>query len=296
MSKTKKRILRATIFLAASEVTVWLSTDSARVASLFSLALLFSWVFAIVHAIRKTYDICLTIEPKPVRPSALVSRYLEGLHGIEIGASTQNSYHLPRAINVDFSDNPGNWQKNGYRPAIVHLVSPGDDLPFKNGTLDFVLSSHNLEHYFDPIGALKEWWRVVRPGGYIILVIPHKERTFDRDKPDTSLTELIQRHQGKLTVRDYIYKRQTGSKENDEMGFESSATLHQIYPSDQEPPEGWARYEQDDHHHWSIWRTEGFLELCEYLNLPVMEYQDKDDKVGNGFTIVIQKPTDVVVQ
>jgi len=43
-----------------------------------------------------------------------------------------------------------------------------------------------------------------------------------------------------------------------------------------------------DHH--SFWVTEDFLELCHYLGLAVVEYQDVDDKAGNGFTVVIQKP------
>jgi len=40
---------------------------------------------------------------------------------------------------------------------------------------------------------------------------------------------------------------------------------------------------------WTTWRIQGFLKLCEDLNLRVIDYQDIDDKVGNGFTVVIQK-------
>jgi hypothetical protein len=45
------------------------------------------------------------------KPSQLATKYLENLHGIEIGASTQNSFGLKRSINVDFSDEQGGlWQ------------------------------------------------------------------------------------------------------------------------------------------------------------------------------------------
>jgi SAM-dependent methyltransferase len=40
---------------------------------------------------------------------------------------------------------------------------------------DFVYSSHTLEHMEDPAVALKNWWRVLKKGGYLILYIPHRD-------------------------------------------------------------------------------------------------------------------------
>lgn len=40
---------------------------------------------------------------------------------------------------------------------------------------DFVYSSHTLEHLDDPSIALQNWWRAVRPGGYLILYVPHRD-------------------------------------------------------------------------------------------------------------------------
>lgn len=56
---------------------------------------------------------------------------------------------------------------------------------------DFVLSSHVLEHIANPIKALKEWTRVLRPGGTLLLVVPHKDGTFDHRRPTTTLAHLI---------------------------------------------------------------------------------------------------------
>jgi SAM-dependent methyltransferase len=39
--------------------------------------------------------------------------------------------------------------------------------------------------------------------------------------------------------------------------------------------------------HWSVWTRESFLELCEAIGLRVLDHQDPDDKVGNGFVVVI---------
>ena len=57
---------------------------------------------------------------------------------------------------------------------------------FKNGdaqylagiedeTFDFVYSSHCLEHMYDVRIALKNWFRVVKRGGYLLLAIPHRD-------------------------------------------------------------------------------------------------------------------------
>ena len=42
-------------------------------------------------------------------------------------------------------------------------------------SFDFVYSSHCLEHMYDVPVALKNWFRVVRKGGYLILAIPHRD-------------------------------------------------------------------------------------------------------------------------
>ena len=43
---------------------------------------------------------------------------------------------------------------------------------FDKNELDFVISRHNLEHYVDVIKTLKEWKRVLRPGGILATVLP----------------------------------------------------------------------------------------------------------------------------
>ena len=53
------------------------------------------------------------------------------------------------------------------------------------------ISSHVLEHFHNPVKALLEWYRIVRPGGIIFMIVPHMERTFDKDRPRTDLAHLI---------------------------------------------------------------------------------------------------------
>lgn len=137
------------------------------------------------------------------RNSEIVNKYLLGLKGIEIGGSSFANYGID-AINIDRIDIIKTDINNFYfKDQImsycnyikkVDLISDGDNLPFKDNTLDFVFTSHVLEHFYNPIKALKEWYRVTKVGGYVFMIIPHKERTFDKDRERTTLNELIKRN------------------------------------------------------------------------------------------------------
>jgi len=48
-------------------------------------------------------------------------------------------------------------------------------LIFADGAFDLVFSSHTLEHIEDFRAALAEWWRLVRPGGHLIVYLPHRD-------------------------------------------------------------------------------------------------------------------------
>ena len=46
---------------------------------------------------------------------------------------------------------------------------------FSSQSFDCVFSCHLLQHIEDYKLALREWWRVVKPGGYLCLYLPHKD-------------------------------------------------------------------------------------------------------------------------
>ena len=48
-------------------------------------------------------------------------------------------------------------------------------LGIKEATYDFVYSSHTIEHLPYPAEGLKNWFRVVKPGGYLIIYLPHRD-------------------------------------------------------------------------------------------------------------------------
>ena len=42
-------------------------------------------------------------------------------------------------------------------------------------SLDFVHSSHCLEHLVDPIEGLASWFRVIKPGGFLVVTVPDED-------------------------------------------------------------------------------------------------------------------------
>lgn len=60
----------------------------------------------------------------------------------------------------------------------IDLDYPGYDgvhLPFPDDSQQHVYSSHVLEHISNYKEVIQEWFRVVKPEGYIITVVPHRD-------------------------------------------------------------------------------------------------------------------------
>jgi SAM-dependent methyltransferase len=70
---------------------------------------------------------------------------------------------------------------------IGEATNPGE---VEMGAYDFLLSSHVLEHTANPLKALTTWKALVRPGGHILIVVPHREATFDHRRPLTRLGHI----------------------------------------------------------------------------------------------------------
>jgi SAM-dependent methyltransferase len=94
------------------------------------------------------------------------TRYFVG-HGIDIGAGGDGldecQHFFPQMTQCDRWD-----YKRGDGDAM--LMEGVED-----GTYDFVYSSHLLEHVTDPPRALGNWLRILRVGGYLVVVVPEWE-------------------------------------------------------------------------------------------------------------------------
>ncbi|WP_455372058.1 class I SAM-dependent methyltransferase [Limibacillus halophilus] len=56
--------------------------------------------------------------------------------------------------------------------AASTAVASALDLPYEDASFDRLIAAHVLEHLPEPHRALKEWRRVVRPGGAISILVP----------------------------------------------------------------------------------------------------------------------------
>lgn len=76
------------------------------------------------------------------------------------------------AIRMDF---PVPYTNVGNFP--VQLGGKAEDLFwFRDNVLDYVYSSHLLEDFLDTAGVLKEWLRVLKPGGRLVIFCPDEQR------------------------------------------------------------------------------------------------------------------------
>jgi SAM-dependent methyltransferase len=57
---------------------------------------------------------------------------------------------------------------------------------------DFLLASHCLEHCANCLKTLQEWIRIIKPGGFLLLILPDKRFTFDHKRKVTSFQHLLE--------------------------------------------------------------------------------------------------------
>jgi SAM-dependent methyltransferase len=61
-------------------------------------------------------------------------------------------------------------------PQLGWLGASAVDLPFRSGRFDALFAGEILEHVVDPAAALREWARLVRPGGTLVITTPNRKR------------------------------------------------------------------------------------------------------------------------
>ena len=145
--------------------------------------------------------------PREVRSFRKYLPYIEGKNGLEIGGPTGIFHegdivpvygHIGTLDNCDFSISTA-WAKHTQSFEFNPRKAPGKTFfcdgsaltPIGDSTYDVLLSSHNLEHFANPVKALKEWRRILRPGGALILILPFYKATFDHRRKPTSVEHML---------------------------------------------------------------------------------------------------------
>lgn len=106
------------------------------------------------------------------------SRYFVG-HGIDIGGKPDPLALYQELFCKMESVRTWDWEDGDAQ----FLATVADE------SIDFVHSSHCLEHLVDPVQGLSNWLRVLKPGGHLIITVPDEDlyeqgifpSTFNRD-------------------------------------------------------------------------------------------------------------------
>jgi SAM-dependent methyltransferase len=115
---------------------------------------------------------------------ALTAKFLRG-SGVEIGAFASPMPGI-KPIYVDrFAEYGGVRTK-------ADFYGDACDLPFHPSSLDYVATSHVIEHVANPLAAFREWYRVLKPGGIIYLIAPDRRLTFDHLRELTPPEHMLQ--------------------------------------------------------------------------------------------------------
>lgn len=89
-----------------------------------------------------------------------------------------------------------------------YVVGNADDIPVDPGSLDFIFSSHVVEHLANPLGHFAYWATLLKPGGVVIAVIPDREGCKDFVFRRSSLEEIeAEFHAGDMDVKLRHYER-----------------------------------------------------------------------------------------
>ena len=91
-----------------------------------------------------------------LRGAAFGSRYFTG-RVIDVGCG--DDLVVPHAVPFDTVHGDAQWILNYFEP----------------NSFDCVHSSHCLEHMRDVDIAITQWWGLVKPGGYLIIVVPDED-------------------------------------------------------------------------------------------------------------------------
>lgn len=100
----------------------------------------------------------------------LIAKYCQG-NGLDLGCGYQK---IGACVGVDLVPwgSPCNVQGDLSRADWSFDIM---NLPLKDETMNFVFASHVIEHLAEPQAFINESLRVLKSGGHLVMLIPHKD-------------------------------------------------------------------------------------------------------------------------
>lgn len=115
-------------------------------------------------------------------------------------------------------------------PHIIGNAETMDVVP--DAEYDFLIAAHVIEHMKNPLESLKQWCRVLKPGGLLYMIVPDKRMIFDRKRVRTTLEHLILDYQQPSDERDYEHYLDYAVHVHDKRGREAIAEADRLRDTD----------------------------------------------------------------
>jgi SAM-dependent methyltransferase len=214
----------------------------------------------------------VNVDPDGVTSSLDMREYMSSQlrgTGLEIGAGA-SPFPAPLDCRVLYGD------QYTYRE-LVAAAYPGQEVSdivvpdvrtnfdtfdgISDESLDFIIGCHVIEHTRNPIAAIRGAYRKLSKGGKLVLVVPDKERTFDRERPVTSLAHLIQDYQDPDNERDFQH-------------YQEFYELAFPVPESHRAEVTARRYQENYSIHFHVWNYEAFRELIDYIGRHVCSWSN----------------------
>lgn len=137
--------------------------------------------------------------------ASVFRRWFRGMEKVvDVGSGTSMfrhiSEHWPYEITCCDLDEPALRTIRENSPHFRCVESDAVDLPFEAGEFDGLYAGEIIEHVIDPPAALREWIRVVRPGGVIVVTTPNAARLLNRVNREREVVNP--EHINELTYRE----------------------------------------------------------------------------------------------
>jgi hypothetical protein len=205
------------------------------------------------------------------KPMSLAFDYCQGL-GVEFGPGSQNPFCLSNCLKIAPSDGIRyiyendliDWrhysdEQNKISNTIedIDLVGDMQNIPLNDNSLDYVISSHVIEHEPNPIKAFLCISSKLKASGIAFFIFPKRNQVdIDAVRPLTTLNEFIDFYR-----RDFNPLTAQGNHRT----------------------------------HYCVYSLQSFIKLINWCNCNVElgwqieAIEETDSKVGNGHTIVVRK-------
>ena len=65
-----------------------------------------------------------------------------------------------------------------------------------------------MEHIANPLKAIKEWKRIIKPGGYMVLILPNHKSNFDHKRPVTKFSHIEKDYKNNMSEKDTTHHQE----------------------------------------------------------------------------------------